>query len=103
MGKYKLGEGILSDVSYNNYLVLMCYTDAEWSRQRPSENESEYDLFTRGFRKVFEKCRGYGRGINDNYNEWLNGNERWLRQDYKRAYVEEYLYNPAFYVPFGHA
>lgn len=102
-----------SNIEYNDYLAMMIYTDAEWTRRRIPYDATEEDALKVLFRNDLElvsQCLTLKRKINDNYERICIGNawEVPKKNEYsignkKEGYLAPYLFNPVSYVPFGHA
>jgi len=92
-------DSIISGVGYHDYVVLLCYTDAEWTRREPVKGEKEArDLFFRGFGHITRKCQGYKNYVNSNCDKFAD-----VGATGGLEHISRYLFNPMCYVPFGHA
>jgi len=92
-------HSLIGDLAYNDYVVLLCYMDAEWSMRRPLvESKSYLDLLLGRQEHFAAKCHKYRDGIEDNYKKFSQANG--LEQG---DAVSPYLFDPAFFIPFGHA
>lgn len=89
----KLNSTLVSDIAYNDYVAVLGYMDAEWTRA-----EGTYKPFRRGCDDFISACLKYRSGIKDNYAAFCKANH--INQ---QKPLDSYLYNSACYIPFGHA
>jgi hypothetical protein len=99
---------ILSDVSYHDYILLICATDAEWSRRGFSGEKNFEDCFNNGFKEITTNSWKYRCNIDRNHTNWLKANNKYWKdkdsiqvKNYQEP-IQNYLYNPICYTPFGH-
>lgn len=90
---------LVSDVAYNDYLVLICYDDAEWTRRRvPAEKKNDPDFFLRNHQHFATNCCKYRDKVNRNYTKFCKATT--TQPD---GHLDSYLYNPLCFLSFGHA
>lgn len=94
-------------VQYHDYMIMVQLTDAEWSRRRPKSAPYSFEPFAQVHRQFTTHCWNYREAVERNYKAWRKANEGFSMRKGALAdtgaAVEDFLYNPLAYVPFGHA
>ncbi len=99
-------DELKSDIGYHDYLALLCYTDAEWTRRKPHRIKNKRKTaFYNNFIHITDQCMQFRNGINKNHTDFLKTAKYVVPEEQKEMDhdVSSYLYNPLCYVPFGHA
>ncbi len=89
----KLNGTLVSNIAYNDYLAVVSYMDAEWTRA-----EGPYKPFRHGCDDFISACYKYGSDVKENYTAFCEANH--INQ---QSPLDNYLFNPVCYIPFGHA
>ena len=95
-------------IAYHDYALMLALMDAEWSRsQLSSASSRSLDPFLRCQEDFLKHCRKYHDDIEENHKLWQKANERYESEDVvladTGAPIESFLFDPVFYLPFGHA
>jgi hypothetical protein len=96
--KSRLGPGIC----YHDYLILILKLDAEWSRHRSDNRQNVESVFQEVQRHFTHVCHQYADGIRHQYSAFRVANHLGCAKP-DMAAPEPWLYQPMFFVPFGHA
>jgi hypothetical protein len=91
----RLNSTLVGNVAYNSYLAVIGYMDAEWTRA-----EGLYKPFCHGCDDFISACKKYGADVKEKYSLFCKANH--INQQVQKP-LDNYLFNPACYVPFGHA
>lgn len=95
---------ICEGVGYHKYMLLLVKTDVEWTRQHLRRGKDIAWAF-QGNQGVFaQACYQYAQGIEDYCVDFCKANSRFPAwKPLRDTRPADWLYHPAFYVPFGHA
>lgn len=97
----KRHNSIISDIGYHDYIALLCYTDAEWTRREAVDGkEQNQRIFFQGFNQIIKKCCKYRNDIKRNHKLFNEANKKKMA---KEEEISPYLFNPICYMPFGYA
>lgn len=90
-------EGTLA---YHDYLLMLCFLDAEWSRRANTSQKIETSFCKAG--NHFENvCEEYAKGIRDNWEKYCKSSPPCGNSG--KDDIDTYLYSPLNYYPLGHA
>lgn len=90
---------MVGDIAYHDYLVLMCYMDAEWTRRRALlEDVCGNKNFLAGHGRFTTDCCKYRDKVNKNYRKFCGAHGAEPTDP-----IASYLFNPMCFLPFGHA
>jgi len=95
---------VISEVAYHDYVALLCFMDAEWSRRRPmwKDVKEDYSQFLRTERDFKDVCEGLRKRICKKHEEWYKANHNQKKPRSNDGMAPEIL-KPISYVSFGHA
>jgi hypothetical protein len=97
---------ICAPIAYHDYAMLMMSVDAEWSRRRlrPSQvgNAASH---LRDLRSLVEYCYEFAGRVNANHRAFRKANRGFPKRSNgdSEAELNNHLFNPMLWVPFGHA
>jgi hypothetical protein len=91
----KLNGTFVCDVGYNDYIAVIGCMDAEWTRA-----EGPNKPFRHGCGDFISACKQYGANVRGKYNLFCECKANHISQPKP---MDNYLFNPACYIPFGHA
>lgn len=93
----------LSDIAYHDYVALLCFTDAEWTRNRPRLDDAKEDWsqFLKNERRFREVCEGLKGRIQCNHDLWHTAN--YGGKPPSEEGIDAYILDPISFISFGHA
>lgn len=89
---------MVSEITYDPFLMLICSHDAEWSRQSQADGSCWFAPFEQLMNEFSEACWTYRDNVNTNYRQFCAANGSKAKESLKSPY-----FDPVFYLPFGHA
>ncbi|HUW81402.1 MAG TPA: hypothetical protein VMZ31_01250 [Phycisphaerae bacterium] len=93
---------MISQIAYHDYLLMLYSMDAEWSRRRPrADGKYGFEPFLENQQEFTTKCCEYRDKVAANYTAFCRANDE--ARPGKQHLLAPFLFNPACYIPFGHA
>lgn len=93
------GKSILSGITYHDYCALICYLDSEWALRTGYSGADNAELHLRVARDFTEVCLRYWQRVDGSRLGFYRENG----QETEQKGLDQFLFNPACCISFGHA